>query len=93
MNYFNIITIKIYCYLVFYSKNFVISKQLKFKHGTPETYMISLRNNIQNFNCLLAVTQIQMDMNTSGMKTLVISVYKRCGVVLFKGAAYFQKQR
>ena len=28
-----------------------------------------------------------MDMNTSGMKTLVISVYKKYGAVLFKGVA------
>ena len=32
-------------------------------------------------------------MNTSGMKTLVISVSKKYGVVVFDGAVNFQKQR
>jgi len=53
--------------------------------------MISLLNNIQNLDGLLAIQVHQdnfyFDINTSGMKTLVkISVYKRYGAVLFKGA-------
>jgi len=34
----------------------------------------------------LFLTYIEMDMNTSGMGTLVINVYKKYGAVLFEGA-------
>ena len=57
--------------------------------------MISLLKNIQNFNFLMAVqvhedyfvlAQIEMDMNTSSMKTLVIDVYNKYGALLFEDA-------
>ena len=50
---------------------------------------ISLLNNIQNFNLLVAIQVhqdyfLEIDMNTLGMKTLVIKKY---GAVLFESSA------
>ena len=54
--------------------------------------------NIQNFDRLMTVqvnspgiflTYIKMDMNTTGIGTLVIGLYKGYGVVLFEGGVYY----
>lgn len=53
-------------------------------------YTVSLLKNIQNFNRLVVIKVhldcFEIDVNTTGMGTLVISVYKRYGAVLFEDA-------
>ena len=75
----------------FSSKDFVLTRQLQFKHARLEGYTVSLLNNIWNFDRHLIspglfLTYIEMDMNISGVGALVISVYKKYGPVLFEGA-------
>ena len=74
----------------FSSKVFVLARQLQSKHVWFESYTVSLQNNIQNFNRLLAwpglfLAYIEMDMNTSGMGALVISVYKKIWCSIIRG--------
>ena len=46
----------VHCYLLFYvCKNFVLPRQLKFKHAAPKKYTINLLINIQNFDRFVAV--------------------------------------
>ena len=55
MNY--IIYYKWLQYIAIYlsSKNFVLTRQLKFKHARLKRYTVSLLNNVQNFDHLVAV--------------------------------------
>ena len=45
--------------LTFLRKNFVLPRQLQFKHAIPKWYIINLLNNIWNFDGLLAVQVYQ----------------------------------
>ena len=53
----NILAYKQLQYIATYftSKGLVLTRQLQFKHAGLERYKVILPNNIQNFNCLLAV--------------------------------------
>jgi len=81
--------------LTFLFKNFVLPKQLKFKHAKLERYTVSLQNDIfpeVQSSCGhlsskgLFLAYIEIDMDTTGMGMLVISAYIRYGAVLFKSA-------
>ena len=77
-----IITYKQLQYIATYfsSKDFVLTRQLQFKHAGLERHTVSLLYNIQNFRSSLGhlsspglfLTYIEMDMNTSGMGALLI---------------------
>ena len=41
--------------ITFLHKNFLLPRQLQFKHATPKTHTINLLNNIWNFDCLMAI--------------------------------------
>ena len=45
--------------LTFLCKNFVLPRQLWFKHAMPERHIVSLLNNIQNFDHLMAIRVYQ----------------------------------
>jgi len=65
---------------------------------TSERYTISLLNNIQNFDHFMAIQvhqvyflltlRIKMDINISGMKTLVIMLYRKYGAVYYARVWY-----
>ena len=94
----NIIAYKQLQYIATYfsSKDFILTRQLQFKHavGLRGIYTVSLLTSpgisIISWPRLsspgLFLTYIEMDMNTSGIRALVISVYKKYGAVLVEGA-------